>query len=99
MALKIFEMHRSPPMNNGFSNLRSVPWNAAPQSVAVSGVSAQSNAFAATTRAVTLQPEEDCYVEFGTNPTATTGSFRLTAGQDYDFWVEIGHKLAVIEAA
>lgn len=48
-----------------------------PQGVAISTVSAQSAAFAATTKVVRLCADIGCHVIFGTNPSAGTGSFYL----------------------
>lgn len=97
MALKIFEMRRDLPENNGASALPSVPWNAE-KSLAISASSAASAAFANGTRAVRLVADVDCLVAFGAAPTATVNSYPLKAGEKEDFWVETGHKVAVIAA-
>lgn len=54
------------------------------QVVTVSGTTAQSAAFNASTNLVRLHCDGICSVLFGTNPTATTAKRRLIAGQtDY----------------
>ncbi|PDT71731.1 hypothetical protein CO683_00805 [Bradyrhizobium ottawaense] len=66
--------------------------------VAISGTSAQSAAFAATTVLVRIETDVICSVTFGTNPTATTNNMRMAAdGVEY-FGVPKGqsYKVAVI---
>lgn len=95
MAIRIFEMGSR---TNGAQPIRPVPF-LAEQSKAVSGTSAQSDAFAAGTKMVTLQADAACHVVFGSNPTATTTDFKMNADQTYDFEVQKGHKVAFIAAA
>lgn len=64
--------------------------------VAIGGTSAQSAAFAATTRIVRIHTDAICSIAFGSNPTATANSKRLAAGQTEYFGVQGGHKVAVI---
>lgn len=62
--------------------------------------SAQSTAFATGTSVVCLQATEDCYVSFGSNPTAvaaTVTSSIIRAGHVRYFGVTAGEKLAVIK--
>lgn len=100
MSLHIFEMTRPIDVTQrGMNQVRTVPWNAAQTPVTVSGTSEQSAAFAPATLAITLVADEACHVEFGANPTATTNSFPLAAGEKADFGVVPGHKVAVIEAS
>jgi hypothetical protein len=97
MPLKIFEMRRDLPENNGASVLPSVPWNAE-QAVDISASSVASDAFATGTRAIRVIADADCLIEFGATPTATANSYPLAAGEKEDFWVEPGHTVAVISA-
>lgn len=67
------------------------------QTVAVGGGSLQSAAFGATTGLVRIHCDIICNVNIGsTNPTATTSSMRLAAGQTEYFVVLPGDKVAVI---
>jgi hypothetical protein len=53
----------------------------AEQIVAIGGASAQSVNFQPGTRMVRIHTDAICSVLFGVNPTVTTGSGRLVAGQ------------------
>lgn len=68
--------------------------------LAVSGGSAQSAAFSATTQVIELSALVDCYFEVGLNPTATTNSQPLAAGQTKFRTVAPGkgYKVAVLAA-
>lgn len=69
----------------------------AEQTVAISGTSARSSAFAITTGIVRISTDVDCHVVIGgTAPTATTSSMRLVAGASEYFVVAPGDKVAVI---
>lgn len=70
----------------------------AEQTVAIGASSAQSAAFNANTTIIRLQADAICSVEFGANPTATTGKMRLAANQTEYFTVppNSGWKVAVI---
>ena len=57
--------------------------------------SAQSAAFNAATSLVCIDSDEDVYVTFGTNPTATTSSRKVYAKMPADFSVQPGMKVAV----
>lgn len=52
--------------------------------------SAQSAAFGVDTQIVCIDPDEDVYVNFGTNPTAATTSRKVYAKQQMDFAVPPG---------
>jgi hypothetical protein len=54
------------------------------------GTSQQSLAVADTTRMVCVQSDEAVYLAFGTNPTATTNGYRLQAGGEQFFTVDVG---------
>lgn len=62
--------------------------------------SAQSAAFAATTKFISIQAGSVAvYLKFGTNPTAVDGTGkRLWIGQTEYMFVKPGDKVAVIEA-
>jgi len=66
------------------------------QQVAIGGSSAQSAAFADTTRFVRVHTDVACRVKFGPDPTAAATSMRMAAGQTEYFGVYPGHKVAVI---
>lgn len=76
-----------------FSDVPPVTYQAAPvpgatQTVTYAGASAQSVAFAATTVLVRIQCDSICNIAFGSNPTATVTTIRLTAGQTEYFSVK-----------
>ena len=56
---------------------------------------AQSSAFNTATASVCIDPDEDVYVSFGSNPTATTSSRKVYAKQQMDFAVQPGWKVSV----
>jgi hypothetical protein len=58
--------------------------------------STQSAAFATGTKFVRVHTDSICSIAYGSNPTATTSSFRMAAGQTEYFGVNPGDKLAVI---
>ena len=66
------------------------------QTVAIGGVSTQSNAFRGGTKMVRLHTDSICHVLFGEDPTASSANKRMAAGQTEFFGVREGHKLAVI---
>lgn len=67
----------------------------ASQAIAITAVSAQSAAFTALTQLVRIHTDVVACVEVGgTNPTATTSSARLAAGQTEYFVVKAGDKVA-----
>lgn len=67
-----------------------------PQVVSLSGSSAQSAAFGATAKAVRVCSDTDCFVAFGSNPTATTSSIYLPAKVPQVFGIQPGQKVAAI---
>jgi hypothetical protein len=70
----------------------------ASQKIAITASSVQSAAFNASTTIIRVHCDAVCSVQIGgTNPTATTSSARLAAGQTEYFMVTPGDKLAVIE--
>ena len=68
----------------------------AAQVVAIGGASAQSAAFNAKTKFVRINTDAICSVLFGSNPTATADSPRMSAGATEFFGIVAGHKVAVI---
>lgn len=60
--------------------------------------SVQSTAFGALTRFVRVISDTPCAVAYGTNPTATTSSMKLSANVAEYFGVATGNKIAVIGA-
>jgi hypothetical protein len=75
--------------------IRRVPFITQQTPIAATSTSAQSAAFNAGTRIVTVQSDEAVHVTFGANPTATTSHFKIGAGETHDFGVAAGDKMAV----
>ena len=63
--------------------------------VVIGAGSLPSNAFAATTRLVRIHTDVICSIAFGANPTATTNTKRLEAGQTEYFGVPPGQSFRV----
>jgi len=64
-------------------------------SFTIGGAAVQSVAF--TYNYIVLQPDADCYIAFGTNPTATIAGFlKISASERIGFKVPKGWKLSVI---
>lgn len=70
----------------------------AEQTVPISGVSAQSAAFNASTRMLVVCSDVVCSIAVGASPTATTTSWRMPANTSTNISVPAGatYKLAVI---
>lgn len=66
------------------------------QQISIGGVSAQSTAFADTTRFIRLHADVACRVAIGANPTASATSMRIGAGGTEYLGVRPGLKIAVI---
>jgi hypothetical protein len=64
--------------------------------VAIGGSSAQSNAFATSTRFVQIHCDAICSVRFGANPTATTSNGRMAANETRFVAINPGDRVAVI---
>jgi hypothetical protein len=58
----------------------------------------QSSAFNTETRYVRIVSSADCHLEFGSDPTATTSTQKLLAGQEAWRSVVAGHKVAAVTA-
>lgn len=67
-----------------------------PQVRTLSGSSAQSSAVGATTKAVRLCSDTDCWIVIGANPTATTSSTYLPAKVPQVFGCSPSDKVAAI---
>ena len=67
------------------------------QKLTSAATSSQSAAFDANTNWVRVHTDGVVSIKFGTNPTATTGSLRLAAGQTEYFCIVPGHKVAIID--
>ncbi len=59
----------------------------------------QSAAFNTKTHMVRLRATTDCYIAFGANPTATSSTHFLAAGETQDFAVFGGDKVAAIKSS
>lgn len=66
------------------------------QTVAITGASVQSSAFATGSRFIRVHTDAICSIAINTNPTATATSMRLAAGQTEYFGIAGGQKIAVI---
>jgi hypothetical protein len=69
---------------------------AAAEQVVTYTTTTQSAAFGADTRLVRIHTDSICSIAFGLNPTATTSTARLAAGQTEYFAVEPGMKVAAV---
>ena len=74
------------------------------QTVAISGVSAQSALLNSATRFVRIETDTICHLLWAANPTATTSHTRLAASQTEYFGtnpidVGLGLKIAVIQGS
>jgi hypothetical protein len=65
------------------------------QKVTIGGSSVQSNAFSQRTNFITIVADAACYIDIGSNPTATTSTRYLVSGVYRTFKVQSGHKIAV----
>lgn len=70
----------------------------ASQIIAYTGAAAQSAAFATGVTILRVFATTDCFLEFGANPTATSGSMFLPGGFIEYFEVRPGDKLSVIRS-
>jgi hypothetical protein len=68
----------------------------AEQTVALSGASAQSNAFGPFTKYIRVHTDAICSILVGSNPTATTAKKRIPADHTEYFGVKPGDKIAAI---
>ena len=59
----------------------------------------QSAAFQKETTLISVESSADCFLEFGTNPTATTSKLPLKAGVEKFRAVRGGHKVAAVTAS
>ena len=67
--------------------------------ITTSGTSQQSAAFASTTKYIdVISVGGAVYIAVGSDPTASSSTFYLTADKHYDFEVKAGDKIAVIDA-
>jgi len=78
--------------NNTFQTL----YPSSPQKLTVTSSSTQSAAFGESVSVVRLFSTKDCYVKFGSTPTATSSDIFLPGGIIQFFGVVPGEKLAVI---
>lgn len=61
--------------------------------------STQSSAFNDDTRYIRLAPTADCFVLFGSSPTALATSQKLFAGSEYFRMVVAGDKVAIYDGS
>lgn len=58
-----------------------------------------SNTFQGGTKIIRLEPEENCHVALGVDPTATTNDEVLLAGRTYHKAVTKGEKISTLATA
>ena len=63
------------------------------------GSSSQSTAFGANIEYVRIVADATCHIEFGVNPTATTSTIYIPAGDVEYFKISPGEKVAAIGSA
>ena len=56
----------------------------------------QSAAFNDATKLIMVQADAVCSIEIGSDPTATTNSMRMAAGETRFYGVTPGHKIAAV---
>jgi len=95
MAVRIHEYDRARVEHPSYGFTRPGAPTVSQTPITATSTSAQSSAFVATTRIVTVDSDEDVHVVTGATPTATTSHPKVKAGVAVDLWVEPGHKLAV----
>lgn len=94
-TMYVTEFQGSPPVSVTYQVARAPA--VVEQTVAIGVSSAQSAAFNASTGLVRIHCDVVCNVKVGgADPTATTSTLRLAAGQTEYFRVEPGAKVAVI---
>jgi|SRR6266702_1236361 len=69
------------------------------QAIAITGASAQSNAFNTNARFIMVHNDVACCLAFGADPTAQLGFHRLAANERLFYGVKPGQKVAVIASA
>ena len=69
------------------------------QSVAYTGTAAASSAFNGRTQMVRLRATTDCYIAFGSAPTATSSNHFLPANETQDFVVTAVDKVSAIRSS
>ena len=96
MATRIIEYGSAPEATIGPYSVVPSRFKIGSQSaITATGTSAQSSAFDSRTRIVCVDSDEAVYVNFGTNPTATTDDYRVKAGSEQFFEVAHGESWKV----
>lgn len=67
--------------------------------VSIASASAQSSAFASTTKVIEIRASKACYISIAANPTATSSTTYLPADETRYYGVTPGHKIAVIRVS
>lgn len=97
-TLYVSEFTSSPPVYVAYQAAKAPAITS--QAVTITASSVQSAAFSATTGLIRIHCDVACHVQIGTtNPTATTSSLPLGAGQTEYFVVTPGDEIAVIAGA
>lgn len=102
-ASSVFATSRGANIQDGNVNSFQAILPGTSQAVSVSGSSAQSSALTSGASIMRLVSTTDCYVAFGTNPTATTSSLFLPANVPEYFGIPSSNqnetwKVAVIQS-
>ena len=95
--LYVTEFQELPTITLGHSGAMAMQPPMAEQTVSYT-TTTQSAAFNANTRYVRLHTDSICSIEFGTNPSATTSTARMVAGQTEYYAVPKGasYKVAAV---
>lgn len=93
MTTRIFEM-TAPTIGGSFVGVRRAPFLAV-QSLTPNASTQNSAAFNAATNMITVQADEDVYIDIAAAPNATNSGYKVSAGEERDFLVTGGHKIAV----
>jgi hypothetical protein len=85
------------PRDQNGQSMQTLAWTAGATIKVDSGASSAQSTAVAATGVYWLGATKDCYVERGTNPTASTSTFFLPAGL-YPFPLTAGDKIAAIQS-
>ena len=96
MSTLYIKEHETMPIISGNPQIWGEPAGTEQTPVTVSGTSAQSAAFNAKTKFITITCDGIFSYLVGTNPTAATTNFRVSAGDTITMAVTPGHKIAAV---
>jgi len=90
-------MSRSPFSDSVGNQIYQAIYVGPSQTIAIGSGSVQSVAVSSTCDIVRIACDQDCFVEIGLNPTASTGSMFFPKGSVEYFGVDGNYKVAVIQ--